>query len=184
MTNDTDLNKTGPNNIGPNNIDLNDIEIVIEDDRWAGFGLEAVASCAVSATLSDQNIANGALSVLGCDDARIAALNTRFRGKAAATNVLSWPEEDLAPQQDGGAPALPEPDPGGTISLGDIAIAFETCAREADAQGKPMADHVAHLIVHGTLHLLGYDHMRDLDATHMEAIEVRILGSMGLPDPY
>jgi probable rRNA maturation factor len=173
-----------PNDTDPNTNNPNDIEIMIDDDRWAGFGLAAVATRAVNATLRDQNIANGALSVLGCDDARMAALNTRFRGKAAATNVLSWPEEDLAPEYDGGAPALPEPDPGGTISLGDIAIAFDTCAREADAQGKPMADHVAHLIVHGTLHLLGYDHMRDLDATRMEALEVAILGSMGLPDPY
>ncbi len=68
--------------------------------------------------------------------------------------------------------------------LGDIAIAWDTCAREAQAQGKPIAAHVTHLIVHATLHLLGYDHIEDEDAALMEGHEVRILASMGLPDPY
>ncbi len=69
-------------------------------------------------------------------------------------------------------------------SLGDIAIAWETCAREAEAQGKLMADHVAHLIVHGVLHLLGHDHVDEADAAVMEAAEVRILASLGISDPY
>jgi probable rRNA maturation factor len=70
------------------------------------------------------------------------------------------------------------------IALGDIAIAYDTCAREAAETGKPFAHHVTHLIVHGTLHLLGYDHIRDKDATLMESIEVTILGKLGVPDPY
>jgi probable rRNA maturation factor len=85
----------------------------------------------------------------------------------------------------GEAPDLPEPgeadDP---ESLGDIAIAWETCAREAEAQGKPMANHVTHLLVHGVLHLLGYDHVEDEDALLMEGLEVRILASLGVSDPY
>jgi probable rRNA maturation factor len=85
----------------------------------------------------------------------------------------------------GEVPEAPEPgeaeDP---ESLGDIAIAFETCARESEEQGKPMADHVTHLIVHGVLHLLGYDHVEEEDAAVMEALEVRILASLGVSDPY
>jgi probable rRNA maturation factor len=125
------------------------------------------------------------ISLLGCDDARIAVLNADFRGKPQPTNVLSWPSEDRAAETPGGTPEPPEPgsadDP---ESLGDIAIAFDTCAREAAEQAKPMADHVTHLIVHGVLHLLGYDHIDDADATVMESLEVRILASMGLSDPY
>ena len=76
------------------------------------------------------------------------------------------------------------PEPGFDSELGDIAIAFETCAREAAEGQKPLSDHVTHLIVHGVLHLLGYDHIRDEDATLMQAIEVEVLGKLGLPDPY
>ena len=68
--------------------------------------------------------------------------------------------------------------------LGDIAIAWDTCAAEAMAAGKPMEDHVTHLVVHGVLHLLGFDHIDDADAAQMEGLEVRILASMGLSDPY
>ena len=70
------------------------------------------------------------------------------------------------------------------LELGDIAISYDTCHAEAEAAGRPMADHVTHLIVHGLLHLLGYDHERDGDATLMERLEVEILGKLGLDDPY
>lgn len=162
------------------------IEVILDDARWDAFGLQAVAEQAVAATLRglDLDPAQVEVAILGCDDAHIATLNADFRGKPAPTNVLSWPEVDLAPATDGDPPHRPISDPDGTISLGDIAIAFDTCAREAAEQGKPMGDHVTHLIVHGTLHLLGYDHIRDLDATRMEALEVKLLGIMGVPDPY
>ena len=124
------------------------------------------------------------VSVLGCDDARIAALNAEFREKPTPTNVLSWPAEELAAEEAGAPPAQPEPDFTGEIPLGDIAISYDTCAREAEAADKPMADHVAHLMVHGVLHLLGYDHIRDPDATLMERLEVEILGKLGIEDPY
>ena len=124
------------------------------------------------------------VSLLGCDDARIAQLNTEFREKASPTNVLSWPAEDLAADSAGQTPILPEPDFSGEIALGDIAISYDTCAREAAEAGKNMDDHVTHLIVHGLLHLLGYDHIRDLDATLMEGVEVEILGKLGIDDPY
>ena len=161
-----------------------DIDILIEDDRWATTGFERLAVDAIAAALKVLDLPQAELSVLACDDTRIAALNADFRDKPTATNVLSWPEQDLSGEEEGAAPRSPATDPGGASSLGDIAIAYDTCAREAADQGKPFADHVTHLIVHGTLHLLGYDHIRDLDATRMEALEVKILGNLGVPDPY
>jgi probable rRNA maturation factor len=163
------------------------VETVIEDARWEAFGLEALAERAGRAALAGLGlpVAGFAISVMGCDDARIAALNAGFRGKPVPTNVLSWPSEDRAPDVVGEAPDLPEPGPAeDPESLGDIAIAWETCAREAEEHGKPMADHVTHLLVHGVLHLLGYDHVEDADAALMEALEVRILATLGLSDPY
>ena len=162
------------------------IETVIEDPRWAAADLEQLADTAAAATLAHLGFDAEACEVtlLACDDARIAELNADFRGKPQPTNVLSWPEAELAAQQPGGPPARPEPDVTGTLSLGDIAISFDTSAREAVAAGKPFSDHVTHLIVHGMLHLLGYDHIRDADATLMEGLEVTILGRLGLTDPY
>lgn len=160
------------------------LEITIEDDRWQG--LTAVFRAAISAVLDhcglDPEICE--ISLLGCSDARIAELNAEFREKSTPTNVLSWPAEDLTPDNPGQTPTAATPDFTGEIALGDIAISYDTCAREAAAAGKSMADHVTHLIVHGMLHLLGYDHIRDPDATLMEAVEVEILGKMGIDDPY
>ena len=114
----------------------------------------------------------------------IEILTPDFRNKPGATNVLSWPSEELAADLPGGVPDSPAPDFTGEIALGDIAISFDTCAREAKDAAKLMGDHVRHLILHGVLHLLGYDHIRDLDATLMEAVEVEILGKMGVDNPY
>ncbi|MEL7131293.1 MAG: rRNA maturation RNase YbeY [Pseudomonadota bacterium] len=161
-----------------------DIDILIEDDRWQQAEVDSLTSIAITATLNHLGIPNAALSILACDDARIATLNADFRDKPTPTNVLSWPQEDLISNEAGGQPNPPQADPDGTLSLGDLAIAYDTCAREAAQQGKPMSAHVTHLLIHGTLHLLGYDHIRDLDATRMEALEVEILGKLGLPDPY
>lgn len=160
------------------------VEVVIEDDRWQAAGLEALAGRAAAATLSHLGLDPGVwdISVLGCDDARIAVLNGEFRAKPAPTNVLSWPSEERGAAVAGAAPALPLPGP--DPELGDIAIAYDTCAREAAEAGRPLADHVSHLVVHAVLHLLGYDHIRDPDATLMEAIEVAILGKLGVADPY
>lgn len=122
---------------------------------------------------------------MACDDARIALLNAEFRGKPVATNVLSWPAQDLAPLDEGGAPAMPEADfPGEGPSLGDIALAHETCIAEAEAAGRPLDAHLTHLVVHGMLHLLGYDHVREGDASRMENLEIEILDAMGLANPY
>uniref|UniRef100_UPI00356AE89E rRNA maturation RNase YbeY n=1 Tax=Shimia sp. TaxID=1954381 RepID=UPI00356AE89E len=150
-------------------------------------GLAALAEGAARAALAHLSMDPEAclISLLACDDARIADLNADFRAKPQPTNVLSWPAQELGAEAPGGAPALPAPDPFEDLTeLGDIAIAYDTCAREAAEAGKPLADHVSHLVVHGVLHLLGYDHIRDRDATLMEGIETRILGKMGIADPY
>lgn len=159
-------------------------ETLIEDDRWQAADLSALSERAAEATLVHLGLvpSDWEISVLGCDDVRIAVLNGDFRDKPQPTNVLSWPSEERGADTPGTAPDLPEP--AGDPELGDIAIAFDTCAREAEESRKPLSDHVAHLIVHGVLHLLGYDHVRDEDATLMQAIEVEVLGKLGLPDPY
>lgn len=159
-------------------------DTIIEDDRWQGLGFEALAERAAIAVCVHLGLdpESWEIAVLACDDARIAELNADFRDKPTATNVLSWPSEERGAEEAGTSPALPEP--GFDPELGDIAIAYETCAREAEEAGKPMADHVMHLMVHGVLHLLGYDHIRDKDATLMEGLETTILGKMGIADPY
>jgi len=99
--------------------------------------------------------------------------------------VLSWPAQDLAALVPGERPAKPLSDPfEDAISLGDIALAYETCAREAEAQNKPLANHTTHLVVHGLLHLLGYDHENDADADLMEQLEIEVLATMGIESPY
>ena len=163
------------------------VDIVFEDDRWQAFGLEPLANAAVQAAFAELGLppAGFTLCLMGCDNARILALNGDFRGKAAPTNVLSWPSAERGAAQAGDVPALPDAGPADDPeSLGDIAISYETCAAEARAAAKPMADHVTHLVVHGLLHLLGYDHVRAADGDLMEATEARILARLGLCDPY
>jgi probable rRNA maturation factor len=108
-------------------------------------------------------------------------LNAGFRGKAAATNVLSWPSEERGAPRPG---AMPDPPDAEEAELGDIAIAWETCAREAEAGGLDLGAHATHLLVHATLHLLGFDHENDTDAELMERLETDILVSLGVADPY
>ena len=110
------------------------------------------------------------LSLVLSDDTEVAKLNGLYRGKAGPTNVLSFPGED--------------DDEEGETLLGDVILAYQTCKREAEEQGKTLADHLSHLVVHGVLHLLGYDHMNDEEAEQMEALETAILGRMGIADPY
>lgn len=150
------------------------VDVIVEDPRW--HDLERLAALAVPAALAGAGVTGPReVAVLGCDDARIAALNEGFRGKAAATNVLAFPSVARDPDVAPGA---------WDVELGDVAIAFDTCAREAADQGKPFDAHVVHLLVHATLHLLGHDHEDEARAARMEALEAAILGGMGFPDPY
>lgn len=163
------------------------VDTVIEDPRWEAIDLPARAETAARAAFAELGLAPEGfmLCVMGCDDARIAELNGEFRQKGKPTNVLSWPSDERAADEPGQRPDLPEPgDADDPEELGDIAIAWETCEREAAEQGKPMADHVTHLVVHAVLHLLGYDHIDDADAELMEATEIAALARLGVANPY
>lgn len=112
------------------------------------------------------------LGVILTDDAEQRRLNLSYRGIDAPTNVLSFALADVAPP------------PGAPVLLGDVVLAYETVAREAAEQQKTLAAHLQHLVVHGVLHLLGFDHENDTQAAKMEALEVEILQRLGVPDPY
>ncbi len=111
------------------------------------------------------------IAVSLADDARVREANRAFRGKDAPTNVLSFPA--VAPERIGGS-----------LFLGDVILAYETVQAEAAAERKPIEDHLAHLVVHGVLHLIGHDHMTDDEAERMESLETTILKEIGVPDPY
>jgi probable rRNA maturation factor len=112
------------------------------------------------------------LSIVLGDDTLVRALNQQWRGQDKPTNVLSFPAQSAALSPD--APRL----------LGDIVLAFETLEAEATAQGKPLAHHLRHLVVHGVLHLVGFDHEAAGEAERMEAVEVAVLAKLGVPNPY
>jgi probable rRNA maturation factor len=160
---------------------------VIEDTRWEAVDLPALAERACGAGLRHLGHDAGRyeVSVLACDDARIQGLNAQFRARDKPTNVLSWPAWDLSAETPGGMPEAPEPGtPDDPEALGDIALSYDTCAREAVEQDKTFGDHLTHLVVHSLLHLLGYDHETDEDADLMEKTEVDILAHLGIADPY
>jgi len=164
---------------------IDSIEVNVEDDRWDTLNIQALAQPACEATLTyfgiDQRYVE--IGLLACNDARIVELNTEFRNKPEPTNVLSWPAKERS--RPGKHPKPPITDPKGMPEeLGDIAISYDTCVREAGEAGKTVADHVTHLLVHGVLHLLGYDHIDDVDAGLMQRVEVEILGNLGISDPY
>lgn len=162
-------------------------ECVIECEDWGACDLPALAHRAARATFAHLGLPEEGftLCVMGCDDARSAVLNAGFRGKAQPTNVLSWPSRERGAAQPGAQPERPSPGPANAPeSLGDIAMSYQTCAREAAAAATPFTDHVTHLIVHGILHLLGYDHVNDADAMVMEKNEVDILCTLGIDSPY
>jgi probable rRNA maturation factor len=112
--------------------------------------------------------------VVLADDRHVQDLNLQWRGQDKPTNVLSFP----APRREG------DEDEGATVMLGDIVIAYETLAREAEFEKRPFRNHLAHLTVHGFLHLLGYEHDTEDEAEDMERLEARILENLGIPDPY
>jgi probable rRNA maturation factor len=142
------------------------IEVEIEDESWTVALPDAVAVVERAAAAALGAI-EGDLVVLLTDDAAVHDLNARFRDRDQPTNVLSFPAaESAAPH------------------LGDLVLAFGVCAAEAEAQGKTLADHLAHLTVHGVLHLLGRDHVDEAEAEAMEAEERTLLASFGVADPY
>jgi probable rRNA maturation factor len=157
------------------------VKVSVHCDSWnaACRDAEALAATAARAALagiwSEAN-APAILSVILTDDAEQRRLNRTYRGTDAPTNVLSFALAHLAAD----APSPPD----APVLLGDVVLAFATVEREAREQNKKLADHLAHLVVHGALHLLGFDHQGEEEAAAMEAREVEILKSLGVPDPY
>lgn len=148
------------------------VDIVIDGPSWSGLPeAEDIVQRAIAQAAEMVAASDAELAVMLTDDAAIRALNAQWRGLDKATNVLSFP---APPSLQGDAP----------VHLGDIAIAYETTAREAADEGKPLGNHLAHLAVHGFLHLLGYDHESEGDAETMERLERTILARLGIPDPY
>ena len=149
------------------------VDITVESELWSAEPAAATtvrdAIATAAAAVRALPAASGEVSVVLTDDAAMQKLNREWRGLDKPTNVLSFPAAPGA-----AAPTL----------LGDIVIAYETVAREAAAEGKLFADHVAHLAVHGFLHLLGYDHDSDARAEEMERLETRILARLDVPDPH
>lgn len=139
------------------------ITIFREDARWKG--LLPTVRRAAEAAMADQKIRGEEVAIMLADDARVRGMNRDYRGKDKPTNVLSFPSEDEG-------------------YLGDIILAYETVAREAQEQGKTLKAHLTHLVVHGVLHLVGFDHEIEAEAEEMEAREVRILKRMGIGNPY
>jgi probable rRNA maturation factor len=150
------------------------LDLLVEAGDWPRQSrLRSLARRAVRAAAVQSGVnlpADAELSVVFTDDAQIRALNRRFRGKDKATNVLSFP-------------AAPSGRKLGRL-LGDIVLAHQTVEREADDQGLTFEDHLTHLVVHGFLHLLGYDHATEAEAVVMERLETAILASIGVADPY
>lgn len=146
------------------------VDIEIEDEAWTRAEPEAEALVwrAAQAVLdAHEDIEGQGIVILLADDDSVQVLNRDFRQKDYATNVLSFPSP---PNLEG--------------QIGDIVLAFGVCAREAVEQGKPLAHHLQHLVAHGVLHLLGYDHQDDAEAQAMEAFEREILAGLDIPDPY
>jgi len=147
------------------------IEVEVEDTTWTDVlpDAEAVVNRAAAAALTAGGAGDEAtdVTVLLTDDGVSAALNQQYRGKSGPTNVLSFP-----------APESAQP------HLGDLALSYGVCAREANEQGKPLPHHLSHLVAHGVLHLLGWDHQTDDEAEAMERLEREILAGLDIPDPY
>lgn len=151
-----------------------DIDLAVEAGAWPSEAeLLALVERAVGAAFSELDlVGTSELSVMFTDDAAIRALNAEWRGKDKPTNVLSFPA--FPPAKGGPLPPM----------LGDIVLAAETVAREAQEENKPLENHMTHLVIHGLLHLLGYDHETDDEAEEMEAVERAALARLAIPDPY
>jgi probable rRNA maturation factor len=146
------------------------IDVVVESGLWVEpRAIKSLVRRAVNEAAAALSTRTAELAIVLTHDSAIRLLNREWRGIDAATNVLSFPSDSPS-----GEPPL----------LGDVVLAYETIAREARTEHKPFAHHVAHLAVHGFLHLLGHDHQRDKDADAMERLERRILRRLAIPDPY
>jgi probable rRNA maturation factor len=156
------------------------IDVMVDSKRWKDPARvrSIVRSAVARAATATRSTGGAELAIVLTDDSAIRLLNRDWRGIDKATNVLSFPATNGGLKPNRTKPHRPNP------HLGDIVLAFETIAREAESEQKPFAHHVAHLAVHGFLHLVGYDHERDEDALEMEQAERDILRQLKIPDPY
>jgi probable rRNA maturation factor len=153
------------------------IDIVVDSPLWkAQRGVKAVLQRAIGEAAAMAATSGGELAIVLTDDSAIRALNRNWRGKDQSTNVLSFPANARSDSLPG--------ERGRVRLLGDIVIAYETMAREALAEHRPFRHHLAHLAVHGFLHLVGHDHAADAEADAMEALEIAVLARLDVPNPY
>ena len=157
-------------NTAPDNGVLS-IDLRIADPRWDALGDVDALAGHVLGYAANQTKSAGEVSILMTDNAEMHALNKKWRGFDKPTDVLSFPAD---------GPEIP----GEPVHLGDIAMGYETAFGDAQAMGRPFEGHVSHLLIHGFLHLLGYDHIESEDAKVMEPLEATILAGLGWPDPY
>ena len=159
------------------------VDLIIEDTRWKTINLFSIANTAFKETLSELNLRseNFVCSVLACSSEKIKGLNAQFRGQNNSTNVLSFP---LTAEKYEAKNSLKLKADADLLELGDIAIAYEVCKKEANVSKIKLEDHVYHLIIHSVLHLLGYDHGEEKNAAEMEKIEVQVLANLGISNPY
>src|ERR1700688_1164356 len=167
------------------------IDIMVDSPLWkAQRGVKAVLQRAIGEAAAMAATSGGELAIVLTDDSAIRALNRDWRGKDQPTNVLSFPAHAPSPslpRKRGRvrvAPASRRAGQGRVRLLGDIVIAYETMAREAIAAHRPFRHHLAHLAVHGFLHLVGHDHAADAEADAMEALEIAVLARLDVPNPY
>ena len=154
------------------------VAISIEDESWQDLASNIMSLCESALTrawqsLDDRSASDAWVSVLLTNDQQMQTLNNRYRNKDAPTNVLSFPSPENATRAEDAGQVL-----------GDIALSAQTIIREAAEQSKTVPDHLAHLLVHGLLHILGYDHDVDDEAAVMEQLEIDILGTMDVSNPY
>jgi probable rRNA maturation factor len=147
------------------------LDLRIADPRWEALGDPDALAAAVLGRAASHMKSAGELAILFTDDAEMRALNSQWRQRDKPTDVLSFSSDQ---------PEIP----GQPQYLGDIALGYETALRDAEMMHRPFEGHVSHLLIHGFLHLLGYDHIETEDAQVMEPIETEILASLGWPDPY
>jgi probable rRNA maturation factor len=156
------------------------LDIIVDSPLWqAQRGVKAVLRRAIAEAAGMAATTGGELAIVLTDDSAIRALNRDWRGKDQPTNVLSFPARNDLP-----AARLAGAGWGRVRLLGDIVIAYETVAREALAEDRPFWHHLAHLAVHGFLHLVGHDHEADAEADAMEALEIAVLARLEVPNPY
>ena len=159
------------------------VDLIMEDARWKTLNLLQIANAAFKETLSQLNLRseNFICCILACNSKKIKGLNAQFRGKNNSTNVLSFPSTHEIYEVRNISKFESKID---TFELGDIAIAYEICKKEADISKIDFEDHVYHLLIHSVLHLLGYDHKEEKNAAEMEKIEVQVLAKLGINNPY